>query len=117
MRALHVLILVAACQSSSRPSPVARASVETLSTNARRTTTEGATFIAPAGWALTVRGPATILEAPERGSWIALVDVHAPDADAAVERAWAAYRPPSAMEAEAREPAARPRRLGRLQAI
>ena len=31
----------------------------------------GNTFIAPAGWSLAVRGPATILEAPEGDSRIA----------------------------------------------
>jgi len=58
-----------------------------------RTTTSGATFIAPAGWSIAVRGPATILEAPEGDSRIALVDVRAADADAAVAAAWAAYLP------------------------
>ncbi|HSO37309.1 MAG TPA: serine hydrolase domain-containing protein, partial [Labilithrix sp.] len=50
-------------------------------------------FLAPAGWSLTVRGAATILEAPEGDSHIALVDVHAKDADAALAAAWAAYKP------------------------
>jgi CubicO group peptidase (beta-lactamase class C family) len=54
---------------------------------------EGATFIAPAGWSIAVRGPATILEAPEGGSFIALVDVKAAAAADAVAAAWAAYRP------------------------
>ena len=40
-----------------------------------------------------MRGPATILAPPESGSHIALVDVKAKDADAAVAAAWAAYRP------------------------
>ncbi|MBV8202903.1 MAG: beta-lactamase family protein [Acidobacteria bacterium] len=57
------------------------------------TTVSGNTFIAPAGWSVRVRGPATILEAPEGDSWIALVDVQAKDADAAVAAAWAAYKP------------------------
>jgi CubicO group peptidase (beta-lactamase class C family) len=57
------------------------------------TTVAGNTFIAPAGWSLEVRGPATILEPPEGGSHVALVDVQARDADAAVAEAWAAYRP------------------------
>ena len=35
------------------------------------TTTEGSTFIAPAGWTVTVRGAATILRPPEPGSAIA----------------------------------------------
>ncbi len=66
---------------------------ERLSADTPATTVEGATFIAPAGWSLSVRGPATILEAPEAGSQIALVDVHAKDAEAAVAAAWAAYKP------------------------
>ena len=57
-------------------------------------TVEGNTFVAPAGWSLSVRGPATILEAPEGDSRIALVDVRARDADAAVRAAWAAYGAP-----------------------
>ena len=40
-----------------------------------------------------VRGLTTILEAPESGSFIALVDVTAEDANAAVAKAWAAYKP------------------------
>ena len=39
------------------------------------------------------RGNATILEAPEGGSFVAIVDVGAPDADAAVAAAWSAYKP------------------------
>jgi CubicO group peptidase (beta-lactamase class C family) len=54
---------------------------------------EGASFVAPAGWSIAVRGPATILQAPEGGSRLALVDVRARDADAAVAAAWAAYEP------------------------
>jgi len=56
-------------------------------------TVEGNTFVAPAGWTLDVRGPVTMLEPPEGGSALALVDVRAPDADAAVAAAWKAYRP------------------------
>jgi len=65
----------------------------TLSTDTPKTTVEGATFIAPAGWSIEVKGPATILTAPEGDSRIALVDVHAKSADDAVAAAWAAYRP------------------------
>jgi len=56
-------------------------------------TIEGNTFIAPAGWTLNVRGPMTLLEPPEGRSALALVDVRAPDADAAVSAAWKAYKP------------------------
>jgi CubicO group peptidase (beta-lactamase class C family) len=52
---------------------------------------EGATFIAPAGWSISVRGTATVLEPPEEGSRIALLDVHAANADGAVATAWKAF--------------------------
>jgi CubicO group peptidase (beta-lactamase class C family) len=72
----------------------ARARAQALAADTPQTTTMGATFIAPAGWTVAVRGAATILEAPEHDSHIALVDVpKAADADAAVAAAWAAYRP------------------------
>jgi CubicO group peptidase (beta-lactamase class C family) len=78
-------------------SPAARADgPERLGADTAKTTVAGNTFVAPAGWSLLVRGPATILEAPEGGSFIALVDVaakDAADADAAVAAAWAAYKP------------------------
>lgn len=69
---------------------------ERLAADTAKTTVAGNTFVAPAGWSLTVRGPATILEAPEGGSFVVLVDVpakEAKDADAAVAAAWAAYKP------------------------
>ena len=66
---------------------------QALAADTAQTTVEGATFIAPAGWSVVVRGAATILTPPESDSHIALVDVHAPDGDAAVAAAWAAYRP------------------------
>jgi len=58
------------------------------------TTVAGNTFTAPAGWYLSVRGPASIVEAPEGGSQIVIVDVEAEDADAALAAAWAAYKEP-----------------------
>jgi len=58
-------------------------------------TVTGNTFTAPAGWSVTVRGNASVLEAPEANSWIALVDVKAKDHAAAIAEAWAAYRPAS----------------------
>ena len=66
---------------------------QALAADTPQTTAMGATFIAPAGWSVVVRGPATILEAPEHDSHIALVDIEkAAGADAAVAAAWAAYR-------------------------
>jgi CubicO group peptidase (beta-lactamase class C family) len=64
-----------------------------LTVDTPRSTVLGATFIAPAGWSVEVKGPATVIEAPEGDSHIALIDVRAADADAAVKAGWAAYRP------------------------
>jgi CubicO group peptidase (beta-lactamase class C family) len=97
MRFTIAIALLSLATTTSRPSvssaqPVA-AAVERLTADTPKTTTGGNGFIAPAGWTITVRGPATILEAPESGSRIALVDVQAADAAAAVALAWAAYKP------------------------
>jgi hypothetical protein len=75
------------------PATKAAVHVEKLAADTPRTTVKGASFVAPGGWSIAVKGPATILEAPEADSWIALVDVEAKDADAAVAAAWAAYKP------------------------
>ncbi len=108
MRSFAVLLLVAACSS---PKPVvtspgepidappespheAPTSSETLAADTPKTTTAGNRFIAPMGWTMTVRGSATILEAPEGGSWVAIVDLSAPKSpDEAVAAAFAAYKP------------------------
>ena len=66
---------------------------ERLGADTPRTTAAGNTFVAPAGWSVTTRGTATVLEVPEGGSYIAIVDVKAADANAAVAAAWAAYKP------------------------
>jgi CubicO group peptidase (beta-lactamase class C family) len=92
---IAVLLLAASTPlSGSRgEQPAATAQSERLTADTPRTTTGGNGFIAPAGWTVTVRGPATILEAPESGSRIALIDVDGADAEAAVAAAWAAYKP------------------------
>ena len=72
--------------------PAAR---EVLAADAARTTSSGATFTAPAGWAIEAKGPLVVLTPPEGDSHLALVDVEAKDADAAVAAAWAAYKPES----------------------
>jgi CubicO group peptidase (beta-lactamase class C family) len=92
-----LLLLLAALtlQSSSaafQQPPTATAG-EVLAADTPRTTVEGNKFIAPAGWRIEVRGPSTILTPPEGNSHIALIDVKATDADAAVAAAWAAYGP------------------------
>ena len=80
----------AAAPPSASPAPAAPVR---LAADTAETTVLGNTFIAPAGWSVAVKGPATIIGAPEGDSWVALVDVSAPDADAAVAAAWKAYRP------------------------
>jgi CubicO group peptidase (beta-lactamase class C family) len=123
MRALPVLLILAACSSPAKPPttpdpsppappteatpptaeappttppatpPATAGKSETLTTDTPRTTTAGNTFVAPAGWSITVRGDATVLSPPEGNSWIALVDVRgAADADAAVKAAWTAFK-------------------------
>ncbi|MGE0396891.1 MAG: serine hydrolase domain-containing protein [Kofleriaceae bacterium] len=58
-----------------------------------KTTVAGNTFIAPVEWTLHVRGPGTLLEAPEGGSFVALYDLpEAKDAADAVTQAWKLYK-------------------------
>lgn len=66
---------------------------EELSADTPKTTRLGNAFIAPKDWSMRVTGPATILEAPERDSWVALVDVEAKTQDEALSAAWKAYKP------------------------
>jgi CubicO group peptidase (beta-lactamase class C family) len=67
--------------------------LEKLSADTPETTVLGNAFIAPKDWSIRVKGPATILEAPEGDSWIAIVDVDAKTQDEALAAAWKAYKP------------------------
>jgi len=67
--------------------------IERLAGDAARTTPKGNTFTAPAGWTVTSRAHIVILDPPEPDSHVAIVDVEATSADAAVQTAWASYRP------------------------
>ena len=89
MQALALLLFVAGRFFAQAAAPAAAP----LAADTPTTTVLGNTLIAPAGWTVSVRGPATILAPPEGDSWIALVDVEAKDADAAIAAAWAAYKP------------------------
>ena len=75
------------------PTPTTSKAPERLAADTPKTTVVGNTFVAPKEWSITVNGPATILEAPEGESWIALVDVQANSADEALAAAWKAYKP------------------------
>lgn len=83
------------------PAVAVAAPKEQLAADTPRTTVAGNTFIAPKDWSIWTQGPATILAPPEGDSWIALVDVQAASAEAALERAWAAYKPDHAWPLEA----------------
>ncbi|MEJ2548620.1 MAG: serine hydrolase [Gemmatimonadota bacterium] len=86
------LLVMASCDRND-PTDATRSPPERLTADTPMQTVEGASFLAPSGWTVSVRGPATILEVPEGDSRIALVDVQAPDADSAVALAWKAYMP------------------------
>jgi CubicO group peptidase (beta-lactamase class C family) len=68
---------------------------EVLREDTRRSTAHGTSFVAPKDWKMVARGATTVLELPEAGSRMVLVDVEAKDADAAVGGAWAAYGAPA----------------------
>jgi CubicO group peptidase (beta-lactamase class C family) len=122
MRTLVTLIALAACSSPAKPDPHPPAPpadtasapapapvppaappeppAEKLAADTPKTTVAGNSFIAPIGWSLRVRGPGTILESPEGGSFLATYDLAAKDADSAVAQAWQLYRgkPPYALK-------------------
>jgi len=88
------LLTLISCSHTVNPSTGATSPAsERLVADTPKQTVEGATFIAPAEWTWSVRGPATILAPPEGDSHIALVDVRAPSADSAVALTWASYMP------------------------
>ncbi len=82
-----VLVLPALAQE------VAPATSETVAQDSPRATPAGTTFTVPAGWTMTTQGPMVVLDPPEPDSHLAIVDVAAKDADAAVASGWAAYKP------------------------
>jgi CubicO group peptidase (beta-lactamase class C family) len=89
------LLLERALSASAQPAINAASAQapEKLSADTPKTTVLGNAFIAPKDWSIRVKGPATILEAPEGDSWVALVDVEAKTQDEALAAAWQAYKP------------------------
>ena len=65
---------------------------ERLVADTPKTTVLGNAFVAPKDWSIHIKGPATILTAPEGNSWVVLVDVQAKAADEALAAAWQAYK-------------------------
>jgi CubicO group peptidase (beta-lactamase class C family) len=66
---------------------------ERLAADTPKATILGNAFVAPKDWSIRIKGPATVLTAPEGGSWVALVDVQAKGPDEALAAAWQAYKP------------------------
>ncbi len=64
-----------------------------LTADTPETTVLGNAFVAPKDWSIRVKGPVTILTAPEGNSWIVLVDVQAGGPEEALAAAWRAYKP------------------------
>ena len=90
----------------SAPAGANSAAAERLTVDTPWTTSSGATFTAPAGWSVT-SGPNTrVLVAPESDSRVAIIDVEASDADAAVAAGWASYRPDAHRPLKIAEPQA-----------
>jgi CubicO group peptidase (beta-lactamase class C family) len=77
-----------ACASVAAAQPAA-----TLAADTTLTTANGATFTAPQSWRVTAGANKVVLEPPEADSRLALVDVRAADAAAAIAAGWASYRP------------------------
>src|SRR5260221_2803392 len=63
-----------------------------LTADTAATTAAGASFTAPADWRLTERAALRLLEPSEGDSHLAVVDVQAADAAAALAAGWAAWR-------------------------
>src|SRR5262249_13700675 len=83
------LVLVIAFASAAAGQPAA----QPLAADTMFTTASGATFTAPQGWTVTSGANKIVLDPPEADSHLALVDVQAADAAAAVAAGWASYRP------------------------
>jgi CubicO group peptidase (beta-lactamase class C family) len=66
---------------------------ERVAADTPRSTPGGATFTVPAGWSIATGKNMVVLGPPESDTHLAVVDVQAADAKAAVEAAWAAYKP------------------------
>ena len=93
--ALRVMSLAALAASLAAPAPQAPANSapERVAADTPRSTPGGATFTVPGGWSIRTGTSFVVLEPPEGDSHVAIVDVRAAEAAAAVAGAWAAYRP------------------------
>ena len=88
--ALALVLTVAGLVPGQAP---AQSTAERFEKDTPRATPAGATFTAPAGWAMTTRESFVVLDPPEPDSHVAIADVKAKDADSAVAAAWEMYKP------------------------
>ena len=84
-----------AASASLRVASLQAAAPERVAADTPRVTPGGATFTVPSGWSVATEKNLVILEPPEPDTHIVIVDSDAPDANAAVAAAWAAFRPES----------------------
>ncbi len=96
--AVVIAVLPAAAQTG--------ATTELIAADSPRATPFGHTFTVPAGWKLTPGATSVVLEPPEGDSKLAIVDVQAKDADEAVAKGWAVYRPEAKRPLKIATPAA-----------
>ena len=91
---LTLLTVGTAARSAPKPQqPGAKPTPELVTADSPRTTPGGATFVVPAGWSIASTPSFAALQLPEPETHLAILDVHAADAAAAVASAWAMYRP------------------------
>ena len=90
MRFALLILAIVVATGAQAPS---QSPAEKLTADKPITTSAGATFNAPGGWALTTSGPMITVEAPEGDSRIVIYDSKAAGADAAIAEAWGKYNP------------------------
>jgi CubicO group peptidase (beta-lactamase class C family) len=85
-------LAISACNTAPIRAPAPPTKQAVLTQERAGTTPARHRFVIPAGWTETRRKDIVILEAPEKGAWIAFADVVATEADTALSHAWALYR-------------------------
>lgn len=88
-----VLLAIGTATAAALPQGEVKSQPERVSSDTPRTTPGGATFTVPNGWAISQGKNMVVLDPPEPDTHVAIVDVQAADAKAAVASAWAAYKP------------------------
>ncbi|HEX6822781.1 MAG TPA: serine hydrolase [Candidatus Sulfotelmatobacter sp.] len=94
---LALILFMTSTMLAAQPEPpVAKrqqAEPERVSADSARTTPGGATFTVPSGWSIASGTHLAILQPPEPDTRVVIFDAPAGNAKAAVESAWAAYKP------------------------